>query len=234
MPRISRIVVPGIPHHVIQRGNRRQRVFFGDDDKWRYLHLIKKHSDIAGIEYCAYCLMDNHVHLIAIPRTEKSLAAGLREAHRQYSYIINQREGWRGYLWQGRFLSYPMDQRYFIAAVRYVERNPVRAGLTENAEDFLWSSARAHVMKRQDALISSNSWFSNIDDWVAFLRQPDHESDIELLRKHARTGRPLGDRKFLLELEKLTGRRLIKMKPGRKPKSELESKPEHNHMPDPA
>ena len=124
MARIARVVIPNYPHHVIQRGNRNQDVFFSDKDKQAYIDILHEHASRAGVAFWAYCLMDNHVHLIAVPDHENSLARGIGEAHRKYTRMVNFREGWRGYLWQGRFNSYVMDERHLYAAIRYVERNP--------------------------------------------------------------------------------------------------------------
>ncbi|MCJ7611846.1 MAG: transposase [Candidatus Aminicenantes bacterium] len=208
MPRIARVVIPDCPHHVIQRGNRRQKSFFCDSDKQLYLRLLKRHGERAGISFLAYCLMENHVHLIAIPKTKGSLATGIGEAHRKYTTIINIREDCRGYLWQGRFISYPLDEAYFFAAVRYVERNPVRAGLVKSASDYAWSSARAHVFKKANPLLSDISRFLKVDDWGTYLGEKEENSFIERMKRHESTGRPLGNNNFIINLEKLTGRRL--------------------------
>jgi putative transposase len=216
MPRIARIVVPDYPHHIIQKGNRGQRVFFSDLDKDIYIKLLHKYSKKAGIAYWAYCLMDNHVHLVAVPKTEDSLRRGIGEAHRNYTNLINSRENWRGYLWQGRFLSYPMDEKHLLAAVRYIEMNPIRAGLVKRAEDYHYSSAGAHVSKAKDPLLSENYLLSEIADWAIYLTQPENESEVQSFIRHARTGRPLGDELFLAQLEKITGRILRKRKPGPK------------------
>jgi putative transposase len=160
--------------------------------------------------------MDNHVHLIAVPKTKVSLARGVGEVHRRYTSMINLRENWRGYLWQGRFISYPLDERYLYAAIRYVEQNPVRAGLVEKAEDYPWSSARAHVLGECDSLLSNNYMLSEIRDWAAYLREENIEAEQKLLRLHARTGRPLGDEKFIIQLEAITGTVLKRRKPGPK------------------
>ena len=153
MGRIARVVAEGMPHHVIQRGNRRQKVFFKDEDKQSYLTILKEQSERFGVNYWAYCLMDNHVHLIAVPETRESLARAIGEAHRRYTRMINFREGWRGYLWQGRFSSFLLEERHLYAAIRYVERNPVRVKIVKRAEDYKWSSAYAHVSKGGDELI---------------------------------------------------------------------------------
>jgi REP element-mobilizing transposase RayT len=129
MARIARIVVPAVPHHVTQRGNRRQAVFFGEDDYRAYLALLSEYAGKAGVRVWAWCLMPNHVHLMLAPPSAEALRAALAEAHRRYSRLINFREGWRGYLWQGRFASCPMDEAHALAAARYIELNPVRARL---------------------------------------------------------------------------------------------------------
>lgn len=216
MPRIARVVLPGYPHHIIQRGNRSQKVFFSGQDKRIYIEILRDHSLKAGLTFWAYCLMDNHVHLIAVPKDKDSLARGIGEAHRKYTRMINFREGWRGYLWQGRFLSYPLNEQYLYAAVRYVERNPVRAGIVKKAADYLWSSARAHILKINDVLLRDNFMLSEIKDWARYLAETDQTSDINLLREHAHTGRPCGDDKFLTKIKEITGRDLTKKRPGPK------------------
>ena len=123
MARIARIVVPRYPHHITQRGNRRQKTFFCDEDYRRYIDLMAEWCNRCGVAVWAYCLMPNHTHLIAVPQTEEGLRKAVGEAHRRYSRMINFREGWRGYLWQGRFSSFVMDERYLLTAVRYIELN---------------------------------------------------------------------------------------------------------------
>jgi len=216
MPRIARAVIPGCPHHLIQRGNRRLRVFFSDEDKAFYLTLLKRHAEKHGISVWAFCLMDNHVHVIAVPRTEQSFARGIGEAHRKYTNVINTREDWKGYLWQGRFITYPLDECHTYAAIRYVERNPVRAGLVALAEDYEWSSARAHIYKETHPLLSSCPLEMAIPDWAAYLGQPDSPEDIKKFIAHEHTGRPLGSESFVKRLEDLTGRVLAPKRRGRK------------------
>jgi len=159
--------------------------------------------------------MDNHIHLIAVPKAGDSLSRCMAEAHRRYALFINLRNNWKGHLWQSRFISYPLDGKYLYAAVRYVERNPVRAGMVDKAEDYQWSSAAAHVFKRTDELLSDNFLISEISDWKAFLADED-ERNNELFRKHSGTCRPLGDDAFLTKLEQKTGRVLRRRKPGPK------------------
>src|SRR4030065_1065208 len=153
MARLARVVVPGVWHHVTQRGNRRQQTFFNDEDYQAYLELLGEWCGQCGVEVWAYCLMPNHVHLIVVPDSEDGLHRALGEAHRRYTRRINLREGWRGHLWQGRFASFAMDQRHLLRAARYVELNPVRAKLCRAAWRWRWSSAAAHVAGRDDGLV---------------------------------------------------------------------------------
>src|SRR3990170_2916131 len=129
MARIARIVAANIPHHITQRGNRRQKTFFQGQDYRLYLNLMAEWCSHHNVAVWAYCLMPNHVHLIAVPKAEDGLRRAIGEAHRRYTRYVNFREGWRGHLWQGRFASFVMDESYFLTAVRYVELNPVRAKL---------------------------------------------------------------------------------------------------------
>jgi len=216
MARIARVVVPGLPHHIVQRGNRRQKVFFSDIDRAAYLDYLKIYAKPAGIKFLAYCLMDNHVHIIAVPDKEESLAQGFAEAHRRYTRMVNFREKWRGYLWEGRFKSYPLNEAHLYAAIRYIERNPVRAGMVRDAWDYPWSSARAHVLKQKGSLLEDSFLIEEIKDWKLFLSGKDEQADTNLLRMHLNNGRPLGNSHFVTELEKLTGRVLHKQKPGPK------------------
>jgi putative transposase len=216
MPRFARVVVPGCPHHLIQRGNRRQQVFFSDEDKAFYLTLLDREAKKHGIIIWAFCLMKNHVHLIAVPMNKDSFARGFGEAHRRYTLVINIREGWKGFLWQGRYISYPLDDGHLYAAVRYVERNPVRAGIVAAAERYEWSSARAHVRKEAHPLLSPFALEAAIPDWADYLRARDDPKDIKNFLQHEQTGRPLGSEEFVKRLELLTGRVLAPKAKGRK------------------
>ncbi len=202
MARKPRITVVGQPHHVIQRGNRRQRVFFSDEDKRTYLGILKLQAKLFQLQIWAYCLMDNHVHLIAVPMAEESLIRAIGETHQLYTRMINFREGWRGYLWQGRFKSAPMDAKYVYAAVRYVERNPVRAGLVQKAEQYLWSSAQAHVqgVESHDALLTRFYLMDEIEDWSEYLSQEEDENKIQVIRQDSERGRLLGDSRVSPEI----------------------------------
>ena len=216
MARLARVVIPGVPHHLTQRGNRRQNVFFGEDDYKAYLELLSQWCAERDVEVWAYCLMPNHVHLIVLPESEDGLRRAIGEAHRRYTRRVNFREDWRGHLWQGRFASFPMDETHLMAAARYIERNPVRARLVRGAWDYRWSSAKAHVEGRDDALVKVKPLLKRAEDWKEFLRLPEDETTWESLREHERTGRPLGDERFIAKLERLAGRLLRRQKPGPK------------------
>ena len=218
MPKLARVVVAGRPYHVLQRGNRRQKVFFSDEDKVAYLKILGLQSKLFGVKIWAYCLMSNHVHLIAVPEQEESLAKAIGETHALYTRMVNFREGWRGYLWQGRFKSVILDDQYLFAAIRYVQLNPVRARIVNKAEAYEWSSARAHILNLKDEVLSHCYLQDDISDWRQYLDKGENEQDSALIRKHSESGRPIGSDKFLSELESLTGRLLIKQKPGPKMK----------------
>jgi putative transposase len=224
MARIARVVVPGLPHHITQRGNRRQDVFFQESDYKEYLSLMRKHCDANGVEIWGYCLMSNHIHLIAVPEEPDSLARGIGEAHRRYTRMINFREKWRGYLWQGRFASSPMNEHYLHTAMRYIELNPVRAKMVEKPWQYKWSSANAHIKDRKDDLITPTISLQT-KNWKKYLLEGMNEEEVEHIQYSERTGRPLGDEAFLEFVEGITGRELKKKKPGPKPKQSKKKKP---------
>ena len=209
----------GVPHHVTQRGNRRQVTFFCDDDYRAYLKLMAEWCGRCGVEIWAYCLMPNHVHLVAVPETEASLRQAVGEAHRRYTRHVNFRQGWRGHLWQGRFASYPMDAAYLLSVARYIELNPVRAGLVEDAADYPWSSGRAHLSGRDDLLVKVSPLLERVGDWVGVLSGEPSDREIRAFRSHEWTGRPLGRSEFVDRLERTLGRLLRPRKRGPKPRT---------------
>ena len=219
MARLARVVVEGVAHHVTQRGNRRQPTFFSDDDYAAYKALLAEGCRKAGVAVWAYCLMPNHVHLILVPNDVHGLRAALAEAHRRYSRRVNLREGWTGYLWQGRFASAPMDEAHLMAAARYVELNPVRARLAEKPGDWPWSSARAHLAGRDDGVVQVAPLLRREADWAGFLATGLEPEAHAAIRAAERTGRPLGGAAFTAGLERALGRKLARQKPGRKPRS---------------
>lgn len=205
MPRTARLVVPGLPHHVTQRGNRRQNVFFRDGDYELYIDLMAEWCARAGVEIWAYCLMTNHVHLIAVPESQAALARAVSEAHRRYTQELNRRECWTGHLWQGRFASFAMDESHTLQAARYVEMNPVAARMAARPEDYRWSSVHAHLAGRDDRLAKCTPLLAMAGDWAAFLANEDPAFGA-LVDYHSSTGWPLGSDVFLDSLEIRTGR----------------------------
>ncbi|HWU38555.1 MAG TPA: transposase [Candidatus Acidoferrum sp.] len=216
MPRLARVVVPGLPHDITQRGNRRQQTFFCDEDYRSYLELMGQWCGVHQVAVWAYCLMPNHIHLIAVPQSADGLRRAIGEAHRRYTRMVNFREGWRGHLWQGRFASFVLDEPYLLTAARYVELNPVRAGLINSPSRYPWSSAGAHVRGRDDALVKVAPLLQQATNWRRFLTRVVREEELKLLRSHEHTGRPLGDEAFLASLEQNLGRILRRQKPGPK------------------
>jgi putative transposase len=220
MARLARIIVPGIAHHVTQRGNRREPIFFEPGDQEVYLDLLAEQAQRARVGVWAYCLMPNHVHLVAVPEDAAGLGRAIGEAHRRYTNFINARGRWTGHLFQSRFASVAMDEAHLIAAVRYVCLNPVRARLAARAEDWAWSSARAQLEGRDDALVAVKPMLDRLGPaGLAALLQSSagDEAAFASLRGAETTGRPLGNADFIAGLERLLGRPVARRAPGRKP-----------------
>lgn len=218
MPRQARVVIPGLPHHVTQRGNRRQRTFFAAADYCAYIDFVSHAREVAEADILAYCLMPNHVHLIVVPEHKDSLASLFRLAHGKYTRRINKMNDWQGHLWQERFFSCVMDEPHLMACGRYVELNPVRAGLCQAAQQWPWSSARPHLAGVDDQLVSVEQMLQRVGDWQNYLRERNDPEVVERLRSHLRSGMPAGDKEFIERLETLTGRSLSLQSPGRKPR----------------
>lgn len=215
MARIARVVAAKYPHHITQRGNRRQDTFFCADDYRYYIEIMSEWCKKYDVEIWAYCLMPNHVHLIAIPETEDGLRQAIGEAHRRYTRRINFREKWKGHLWQGRFASYVMDEQYLLAAARYIELNPVKANLIKKPGQYQWSSAKAHLAAQDDNLVRVKPLLKLIDDWNEFLSSGYTEEEEALIHRHEQTGRPLGSIHFIKLLENRLDRILVPKKGGR-------------------
>lgn len=216
MARIARVVAPGVPHHVIQRGNRRMVTFFSERDYKEYLYLMADWCNRCEVQIWAYCLMPNHVHLISVTQSEDGLRRAIGEAHRRYTRHINARNGWTGHLWQGRFASYPMDEHYLLATARYMLMNPVRAGIVKKPESYRWSSCKAHLEGKDDILVKVRPLAEIIPNWSELLEDEPPEHQYDAIRSHEKTGRPLGSEMFLERLEQMTERSLKKQKPGPK------------------
>ncbi|PKN51999.1 MAG: transposase [Deltaproteobacteria bacterium HGW-Deltaproteobacteria-13] len=220
MPRISRIVAINYPHHITQRGVRSITIFSSDNDRNQYLQFIKEESERHDLEILAWCLMSNHVHFVAIPHTEESLSRGFGEAHKRYTRMKNFKDNVRGYLFQGRFGSCVLDERHLVAAVSYVENNPVAAGMVKHSWQYKWSSAAYHVGDvKKDVLVKSKNLYGLVKDWRTYLTERiDGKDEIDHVRKATKTGRPAGNQDFVKKIEKLTGRLIQRKKPGPKKK----------------
>jgi putative transposase len=222
MARQARVVIPGYPHHVTQRGNNRQDVFFVDADRREYLSLLKEQCGKFGLVVEAYCLMTNHVHLVAVPRDEQCLAKAIGRTNLYYTRHINRLHGRVGHLWQDRFFSCGLDESYFWSAMIYVERNPVRAGMAARAWEYPWSSAAAHVGGADTTgMLDMSRWRRRTDgrlDWHEALSTPQDQDMESRLRKWGYRGCPLGSDRFISKLETLMNIRLRPGLRGRPPK----------------
>jgi putative transposase len=216
---LSRLVVPGLAHHVTQRGNGRQATFFEDGDYALYRDLFAEAAARANVEVWGYCLMPNHVHIIAVPSDEDGLRRTFRYVHRHYTGYINARLRVTGHLWQGRFSSVAMDEAHLVSALRYVALNPVRAKLTERAEDWRWSSATAHIAGKSDRFVDIAPALERVGDFTAFLGALfDDAMSYAALRKAESVGRPVGSKEWLADMEARSGLTLAPRKRGPAPK----------------
>jgi len=218
MPRIARIVIPDLPYHITQRGNYRQDVFEDNEDRLNYLSWIDDYSKKYKLSILAYCLMDNHVHFIAIPRKENSLAKVFSISHMRYSQYFNKKKKASGHLWQGRFYSCVLDEVYLVAALRYVERNPVRAGIVRKPWRWKWSSAGVHVGQGDGVIHLANITTlidTTVKEWEEYIDLDENEEEVEVIRKHTLLGRPLGTKEFIAKLGKRLGRVLSVLPRGR-------------------
>jgi len=221
MARLARMIIPGVPHHVTQRGNRRERIFFEPDDEAVYLDLLAPQLKRYGVECWSYCLMPNHVHLILTPSDEVGLARALGEAHRRYTAFVGARGRWTGHLFQGRFGSVAMDEDHLMAAFRYVALNPVKANLVAKAEDWAWSSTHAYLSGSDTRYVKVGPALSRIGDFAGFLDEVKEGDALwsDVLKAEL-IGRPVGAREWIAELERVHGKTLVPQKRGPKPRGE--------------
>jgi putative transposase len=221
MARLARVVVPGLPHHVTQRGNGRARTFFGDADYRLYRDLLTAACAAAAVEIWAWVLMPNHVHLILTPADADGLRRALAPVHRRYAGLIQARRRRTGHFWQGRFGAVAMDEAHLAAALRYGALNPVRAGLVAHACDWPWSSVHAHVDGREDGVTLLSPVRDRFPDFAEFLAAPADPDRLGALRRAETIGRPIGDDSFIAALEARTHRSLKPAKRGPRPRGEL-------------
>ncbi|MBI5057061.1 MAG: transposase [Nitrospirae bacterium] len=217
MPRIARVVAEEYPHHVIQRGNNREKVFFDKKDKEKYLSLLKKYSDKWKSPVLAYCLMTNHIHLLVKPLEELSLYKMMQGIALCYTQYTNRKYKRTGRLWESRYHSCIVDnEKYLWAVARYIEQNPVRAKMVKAADEFPYSSARAHLNGTEDEIIGELLFDEKQrKDYAEFVRTNVPEDEMKEIRYYTRTGRPLGREEFVGEMENKFQRRFFLKPPGR-------------------
>ena len=222
MARLARSTIVGYPHHVVQRGNYDQPVFEIEADYSRYLYWLQEYAPRHALDIWAYCLMPNHVHFICVPRAEGALAHAFNTLHMRYAQYFNGRREVQGHLWRARFMSCILDDPSVYEEVRFVESNPVRAGIIARAEDYPWSSARSHVTGVPNPPLVDGSFLPvEVSDWRAYLASGGDESIISRVRARLKTGRPAGDSSFVHKLEGIVGRRLEALPRGRPRKVEV-------------
>lgn len=218
MPRIARFVLPGLPHHVLQRGNNDQPIFVTDDDRVGYLELLREESERHGVHVLGYCLMPSHLHLVILPVQAESLALAVGRTHFRYAQQFNRVHKRGGHFWNNRFHSCLLEGPTTLSAIRLIERNPIRAGGVKQAWQWPWSSASAHLGEIDfSGLIDPQRWSSLLrgQDWRAELKRHDDKEELERLRLATSTGRPWTSDPFLMRLETELGRRLHALAPGR-------------------
>jgi putative transposase len=218
MARLARIAIGNVPHHVTQRGNAGQFLLAQTAEKAVYLELLQKYLDLYRVSLLGYCLMSNHVHLIVLPTDAEALALALKQTHGRFASFWNGSHCSSGHVWQGRFYSCPLDEAHLWMALRYTERNPVRARLVKKPEDWEWSSARMHCGE-----VEAPAWLRmekfgrrwSAAAWREYLLEGESESDLREVRRSTHTGRPLGSGEFLRQIEQATNRSLVVSKGGR-------------------
>jgi putative transposase len=219
MARIARVVAVGFPHHITQRGNNRADVFFDDQDRRRYLNLLVKYAEEFKLDIWAYCLMTNHIHILAVPQQNYSLAQGIGRANLVYTQYVNARYRRSGRLWQNRFFSCPVEaESYLWVVARYIETNPVRAKIVTTACEYPWSSARCHVEGTPDLVVGKSQWLDPRErsTYREFLLG-DASADVSLIRHRTAQGRPVGSAGFIAQLA-ATLNRILEPRPRGRPR----------------
>lgn len=218
MARQARITLDYTPHHITQRGNRGEPVFFEKGDFQAYLDMLKEQCERFNVKIASYCLMPNQIHLLAIPEKGEMLSRAIGETHRRYTNMINKRNDWRGHLFQDRFFSYACDEQHAIRAVRFIERLPVISRIAPKPESYLWSTAKNRIKVIPDSFIYAPPQFNSIHNWEEFLNRSMDEAEMKLIQTHLQTGRPRGRDEFIDRVEKQLGRTVRPKKRGRKPR----------------
>jgi putative transposase len=223
MPRIARIVGSGYPHHIVQRGNNKEKVFLGRKDYEAYLSFLEKYSEKKEASILAYCLMQNHVHLLVRPTENDGLAKMMQGVTLCYTQYFNRKEGRTGRLWECRYHSTVVDgDSYLWTVSKYIENNPVRAGIAKRPEDYSYSSAKAHILGRKDPLLKEPLFGkSDLNEYRIFIKSAEDKKIVEEIRKQTRLGKPLGDGGFLNALSERLGHNLSFRPRGRPRKGQM-------------
>ena len=224
MARFARVIALGVPHHITQRGNARHFILQSDVDRKVYLDLLRQSLELHDVEMVGYCLMSNHVHLVAIPNTANALAVSLKETHGRFASYWNGIHSSSGHVWQGRYYSCPLDESHLWEALRYTELNPVRAATVARPEAWPWSSAPVHCDTAvADSCLAMELWRSrwSTDSWREYLRAGESQAKLAAIRHNTHTGRPLGSEEFTRAVEGQTKRSLRLQKRGPKREADL-------------
>ena len=217
-----------VPHHITQRGVRKLPLFLDDADYNLYLKILSDIGAKYGVKFCCWCLMKNHVHIVAIPENEKSLAKTIGVAHLMYTQYFNEKYGFSGHLFSQRFFSTPMSENHSFAVVGYIHRNPVRANIVSKVEDYKWSSIQLFLRKRyHDPLVNDNLLLEISDDWTQVFSEPIKEEDLNNIRLATSTGTPYGDKSFVETIEQLLGTKFPSKQKGRPRNKEGQFPPEN-------
>ena len=218
MPRRSRCVLPGVPCHITQRGVDRCKTFSCTQDRLTYLRLLRENLHDTDVSLLGFCLMTNHVHLVAIPAQPDSLAVLLRRLHGRYAQYFNTRSGRTGHLWQNRFFACVLGQDHLWSALAYVERNPLRARMVDQAAEYRWSSAGVHLGGPDEFGVVDLAWWQQAGraaEWAQTLSEDDVETGTAL-RRCTYAGRPFGDASFLERMSLRFNRSWVRGRPGRR------------------
>lgn len=216
MPRQARFVVPGHVHHVTQRGNYRQKIFYENQDYAVYLKYIQKYAKKFAVSIYAFCLMYNHVHWIVKPHLKESLSRLFSVAHQRYAYYLHKRMDKKGHLWQARFYSCVCIDHHIEQAIRYVERNPVRAKIVNQPWEYVWSSAKAHMGKTYRLIeLADINEYIKVNSWKDFLIPTERSEELKFIRDATQQGKFLGPAKRIPLFEEKFKRKLVILRRGR-------------------
>lgn len=224
MPRRSRIRLPGLPLHIVQRGVNRTACFLSDGDRMHYLDLLGRAAAGEGCSVHAYVLMSNHVHMLVSPSEPSSPSRMMKRLGEVYVAHFNKRHGRTGTLWEGRFKSSVVDSAlYLLQCYRYIELNPVRAGMVTRPRDHPWSSYRANAEGAASILLTPHPEYialaATVEERCATYRRlfgaAMSDDELELMRRSINSGSPLGSSEFVAQMELRTGRQLHRNKGGR-------------------